>query len=296
MTALRTLIIDLKGITVRAGLLAISTGLLFVLLASGCGTAESQVPQAALQSTATPAVVMAATPPAQAASPSETPAADVGGTKPPDEGGGSPYTTADTLREAVRAQLTVDSFRIDNAYNQIKKNLATGKVVENPFTATAEIAPPDKMHLLMVSSDMFESEVKRVSEIIMVDGMKYSKEQREDLSYHWVQSKATDTPFDGFQMAYAFWDHIDQMTYVRTETLDGLETDIFEYVDDREGFKQTDKVWVSVDDGFLRRVELSINTFDWQDGQAVAAIDTIATFVFYDYNTTMTIEAPIQTQ
>ncbi|HET6313030.1 MAG TPA: hypothetical protein VFH60_04290, partial [Chloroflexia bacterium] len=65
---------------------------------------------------------------------------------------------------------------------------------------------------------------------------------------------------------------------------------------DREGFMQTDRVWVSVDDGFLRRVELSINTFDWQDGQAVAAIDTIATFVFYDYNTTMTIEAPIQTQ
>ncbi|HVF98320.1 MAG TPA: hypothetical protein VND68_00650, partial [Chloroflexia bacterium] len=158
MTALRTLIIDLNVITLRAGLLAISTGLLFVLLASGCGTAESQVPQAALLSTATPAVVRTVTPPTQAASPSETPAADVGGTEPPDDADdGSLYTAADTLREAVRAQLTVDSFRIDNAYNQTNKNLATGKVVEHPFTATAEIAPPDKMHLLMVS-DMFESE------------------------------------------------------------------------------------------------------------------------------------------
>jgi hypothetical protein len=296
MTSLRNFVIDLNNITLRAGLLAISTGLLFVLLASGCGTAESQLPQVELQSTATPTVALTATPLRQAASPSETPSPDAGGTEPPGEyDDSSSYTEANVLRDAVRAQLEVDSFRIDNSYNQTNRNLATGKIVEHPFTATAEILPPDKMHLLMVS-DMFEADERIVSEIIMVDGMEYRKEQRKDLSYHWVKSRATGTPFDGFQMAYAFWDHIDQMTYVGSETLDGLETDIFEYVEDQEGFKQTDRVWVSVDDGFLRRVELTINAFDWQDRKAVAAIDTTATFVFYDYNTRIKITAPIQTQ
>jgi hypothetical protein len=302
MTALRTLIIDLNVITLRAGLLAISTGLLFVLLASGCGTAESQVPQAALLSTAapslvmtaTPSLVMTATPPPQVASPSETPGPDVADAEPEDEyENGNLPAESDVLRDAVRAQVASDSFRIAHTYNQVKKNLSTGDVSEHPYTSTAEIVPPDKMHYLSVSN-MFETDLGRVSEIYVLDGMEYRHEQREDLSYHWVKSPAVGTPFDLFQVAYSFWNHSDQMVPVGTELLDGMDTQIYQYVDDREGFKQTERVWISVDDGLLRKVELTISTFDWHNRKAEAAIDTFATFVFYDYNADIRIEAPVE--
>ena len=293
MPTLRKMVVHLNGLTLQSGLLAISAGLLLLLLASGCGTGASNVPQAEPQSRATPSAVVTATPPRQAAAPSETPTSYVEATETLDEYDASSLPAAsNVVQDAVRAQFAVDSFRIDHEYSQVNKSLVTGGTATHTFTATAEIMPPGKMHLVMVSN-MSEEERGRVSEVIDLGDIGYRKDQQEDMSYRWVKTEADGTPFDSFQMAYSFWDHADQMTFAGTESLDGMETAIYEYVYDQKALKQTDKVWISVDDGLLRKVELTINTFIWEGKTAAGTSDTLATFVFYDYNGDIKIEAPV---
>ncbi len=303
MTTLRMLLMSLKSSATPARFVALPAGLLFLLLSSGCGTTSPQAadalplpaatrPPARQAGFATPTVFTAAESPGQAGGPSVVEPAYNAESQPYEEyGDASLYSVSDVIKDAVRAQFDAYSFRVYHEYSQVNTRLDTGDAVAHTYTSTAEIMPPGMMHSVMVSN-MFEIERGKIYESIQLGEVEYRKEQREDLTYHWVKTQAQGTPFDRYQLAYSFWDYLDQMAFARTESLDGVEMNVYEHVKDEEGSRRRQTVWISVEDGYLRKVEIAIDTFIWEDKTAVATSETLASFVFCDYDADMTIEAP----
>lgn len=273
----------------QSGLLSISAGLLLLLLASGCGAPASNMAPTALPSTATPTLVAVVTPSQPAAQASATPLVSGAEAESAEEYDTSQVIEYYPIQDAVRAQLASTSFRISHEQRQIIKN-ASHPDITHLITATAELVLPRKMHLVMVR-DVFLPGSGPVSEAIFLEDVEYRWEKQEDESYRWKKSAAPGSPLDLFGGAYTFWDRAHLFTLSGTELVDGRMTEVYEFVHDRKGAMQADKVWVSTGDGLLRKIEQK--SYSRSRGQkGITHLYNVDTYLFYDYNADIRIEAP----
>lgn len=187
------------------------------------------------------------------------------------------------LYRALQAQTDAGSFRIHNTF----------RIAEREEVTIADVVLPGQIHYV-IESRMYP-EMHDVKEIIILDGVQYHLKRQIDRLYGWVEEEFTESnPLYIFALAYSFQEHPDEMVFLGTEQLDGMETAVFENVDGWKGFRETERVWITVDDGLLRKVERIQISFTGEGSDAVYDPGMSSTFLFYDYGADIRIEAPVQ--